>query len=381
MIIDNKTTNELASGLLTVWTNNPRIVTSSVYNNSVAFSEFLNTTVINKVNNIFFTSLQRLLTSIEVIRDFVSTKALQIKNSVSKYFFETPKKDLCAIYKKAHGQTKEELRIVYNLKKIVKLDPSKGTLLLRIKDYNVDELLEIRDQKNTLPAPLSPKASENPINSARVKKFSLKENSAKGLSELESFLKKSRNPTLHQMPKLTIIQELIQKNEEKIKVIYARLKKFVVNLAPLPPLSTNHEEALKKDLQDCRVNWLEKSFTKPSNLVKIDPAELSNMIQQTKALIENSLKKGKPDSERKILINHFQRNLHKLQDLVTEKQVVQIDEEKLTQLTTVYTNYIKSHKGFLQKASNHKTSSIENYIRKQSPKLTNCLAEVEYNLS
>lgn len=130
MIVNNTITNEFAEGLLAVWTNSPRIITSSIYNNSVAFSKFLNTKVIKKVNNIFLTTIEEFITSIEAIKSFVTSKALEIKKSFSSYFFETPKVDLCAIYRKAHGDTKEVLKILPNFKKINILSKAENQVAL-----------------------------------------------------------------------------------------------------------------------------------------------------------------------------------------------------------------------------------------------------------
>lgn len=290
MIINNNTPNELAQGLLTVWTNNPRIITSSIYNNSVAFSEFLNTKVIKKVTNIFLTSIEKIISSIESINSFFSSGVLEIKKSLSKHFFETPKADVRAIYKKAQGQTEEELRILPNFKKINILSEAESQVALEniiepdLSEYNilrrtqslptlwmpfyaiddVDQIFAMGAENDKLPLPLSPTVLENPINSARIKKFSAEQNSAKELQERESFLRELEEFTLNEPPESTIIQEILQKNQQKNEVINARLKKFHINLVPLTPLSNHHEDALTQDLDDCKVNWLEKTFTRVS---------------------------------------------------------------------------------------------------------------------
>lgn len=406
VINNDKTTTKLTRGLLDVWTNNPRIIASSIYNNSVAFSEFLNTKVIKKVNNIFLTTIEEFVTSIEAIKSFVTPKALEIKKSFSSYFFETPKVDLCAVYRKAHGRTKEELRILTNFKKINTLSESENQVALEkiiepdifecttfrrtqslpniamhfSKDYSLDQMLEIGDKNNTLPLPLSPEVLENPMNIARIKRFCSEQDSTKELQEPESLLKELEELTLNEVPESTIIQKIIQRNKQKTETINRRLKKFSTPQISLTPLSDHPEVALKKDLDGCRINWFEKSFAKPSIVLQLDPVELLASIQQTKELIENLLKDKRIESKSKILMKDFQLNLNKLQHLITEKQLLPPHGEKLTTITTLYQNYIKSHKNFLKKATNHQSKGIEGYVRKQSPKLTKCLAEIEYNL-
>lgn len=237
MIINN-TTNKLTQGLLGVWTNNSRIITSSIYNNSVTFSDFLNTTVIKKVNNLFFTHIERFVTSIEAVKSFVSTKALEIKESFSSYLFETPKLDLRAVYRKAHGLAEEELRILPNLKKINFLP----------EDSSLDQLLEIGDENYTLSPPLWPRIQQNPINIARTKKINPDQISGQ---EREIFIKELETFTLAEIPKSNIVEEILQKN----KTVNAKLRKFNANLSPLSPLTPQNNPLEEELSKSSLVDW------------------------------------------------------------------------------------------------------------------------------
>lgn len=404
-MIINDAKNKLPDGLLTVWTNNPKIITSSIYNNSVAVLDFLNRKVIRKVNKIFLSNIERFFSSVKSIKDFFPSRMVKIEKSFSNYFFKTPKADINAIYKKGQGTTKEELRILPNFKKIKYLsevenqlalenifeaDSSGCNILRRTQSLptlympfyaidNVDQIFEIGSEADKLPPPISPTITEKLINILRVKKFTSDQILAREQQELQLFTKDLQTITLEALPKSTIsIEEIIQKNEEKTKMINHRLKKANGNLTPLTPLTNKQANSLEREseLNDCTVDWLEKPFVKLSNLLQLDSVELSNMIEKTHELLKNR----KLKSQSKSIINNFQKNLKKLQDLVMQKQVIQMNVENLNQLTTSYKNYIKLHKDFLKKSFNHKDKNIEHYVVKISSELTKCLADIDYNL-
>lgn len=130
MRINEKSINYLPNGLLNVWTNNPKIITSSIYNNTVSISKLLNQKISTEVNKIFTSTIQMFVDSFQSIRSFIYNKADSITQSLSSFLFEKPKMNMNAIYKKGQGETEQELRILPNFKKINYLTPSQSQLAL-----------------------------------------------------------------------------------------------------------------------------------------------------------------------------------------------------------------------------------------------------------
>ncbi|MGL4348500.1 MAG: hypothetical protein ACRCSV_03485 [Chlamydiales bacterium] len=96
------------------------------------------TAITSRVNKIFKSTINVLVDGIQSTTNFIYIKASNAIYSISNYFFETPKANINAVYRKAIGETKEELKILPNFKKINFLNKSENFLTLeKISDLSL----------------------------------------------------------------------------------------------------------------------------------------------------------------------------------------------------------------------------------------------------
>lgn len=340
----NTFTNKGPESLSNIWPNTSKIVISSIYNNFVV-NKF--TDIIRFVESFIYNKTQ---STICLALNIFSRKS-QMDFSLEQLFELTVEND--------------------------KLDTPLTPIISKDNPNALSYLFNnIGEENSKLRPPLSPTIAKT---DSRNNMWSLDQISArKQKQELQSFFNELEVITLENLPKSTILEKQI----EKFKKINSRLAKFDTSLAPLPPLTRTEENSLKKDLDNCTVYWLEKEFDTFSLLkvLKLDTVELSNMIQNTKKLI-NPLKGKDFKTKNKVIIHEFFTNLNKLEHIIMDKQICEVyDKRKIDQLNTTYKDYIKSHQHFLKESLNKKPEKIEKLMVKISAKLTKCLADIEHNL-
>lgn len=105
------------------------------------------TCITSRVNKIFKSTLNVLVDRVRSTTNFIYIRASNAIQSFSHYFFEISKANINAIYRKANGKTKEELKMLPNFKKIKILNESESLLALEKISVLDSSKLSLADTK------------------------------------------------------------------------------------------------------------------------------------------------------------------------------------------------------------------------------------------